>query len=653
MSEKLFNKVLEVHIKCKDCEDRRSTIRIIVELQLTTNPVHKRDLVVRLTDDADPYFLYNLTISEEDFQSLKVQQGLLVDFSAFPQKFIDLLNLCISEQDKDSPRFLLQLSSSSQLLEHSHASLNIVETNAFKHLTHLSLKLLHGTDVDIKKYLASCLSQLKEEKQQLEQKLKRTEEDLTRQLSYTQQTLSEKSRELDKLRGEWTSHTTSLSSRHTQDLTTEREKALETQTKLQQQSEHLRRELEATHLQSTQHLQSRLTELEASNRDLTEKKYKADSTIRDMKAKLAGLEEECQRAKQQAMSLRRENGSLDQECHEKERQVNQLQTRVAVLEQEMKDKEQLVLRTKEVLEATQQQKTSVEGNVENKQLHIGKLEATVKSLSEELIKANGIIKKLQAETRALVGKIKVKNTVTVSQEKVLQETTERLHREQKELEETRQQLRRRDEEVSKLKEQLEATAQKLDESREVLKTNENVINWLNKQLNENQLARKPEPSGAFQTPPPQPLAVGGRVTGSSHMMLDSRPFAPGYPITSTLNSKHAFPLSSSVSSGSRPTFALYNEDTGPKVQFKPIGCKAGPSPVDVRQGGPTAHQGPASNKEKEPPGLDSKYFERRDDSIPLHGLLPNSREAPRPTLTAGPPPSKPGLHSAPSAYFPS
>lgn len=67
-------------------------------------------------------------------------------------------------------------------------------------------------------------------------------------------------------------------------------------------------------------------------------------------------EQESQRAKQQALSLRRENGTLDTECHERERQVNQLQTRVAVLEQEMKDKEQLVLRTKEVLEATQQQK---------------------------------------------------------------------------------------------------------------------------------------------------------------------------------------------------------------------------------------------------------------------------------------------------------
>lgn len=35
---------------------------------------------------------------------LKVQQGLLVDFAAFPQKLIDLLTLCLAEADKESPK---------------------------------------------------------------------------------------------------------------------------------------------------------------------------------------------------------------------------------------------------------------------------------------------------------------------------------------------------------------------------------------------------------------------------------------------------------------------------------------------------------------------------------------------------------------------
>lgn len=87
---------------------------------------------MKLTDDKDPFFLFKLSISEEDFQryvwinlqtghrsgmstrlmflfgftlfSLKVQQGLLVDFASFPQKFIDLLDLCCSEQASENPR---------------------------------------------------------------------------------------------------------------------------------------------------------------------------------------------------------------------------------------------------------------------------------------------------------------------------------------------------------------------------------------------------------------------------------------------------------------------------------------------------------------------------------------------------------------------
>ncbi|KAF5909818.1 spindle assembly abnormal protein 6, partial [Clarias magur] len=621
MTDLLFNKTLLVHVKCKDCDDRRTIIRVSIELQLISNPIHRRDLVVRLTDDSDLYFLYNLVISEEDFQSLKVQQGLLIDFTAFPQKFIDLLEQCISEQSKENPRFLLQLSSPSSALNHGSANLNIVETNAFKHLTHLSLKLLPGSDVEIKKYLANCLATIKEEKEQLQQKLKKTEEDLTRQLNYAQQTLSEKSRELDKLRSEWTSQTTTLSSRHTQDLTAEREKALEIQTRLQQQNEQLRRELETTHERSTQQLQTRLSELETSNRELTEKRYKSDSTIRDLKAKLLGLEEESQRMKQQVASLRRENGTLDTECHEKERLVNQLQTRVAVLEQEIKDKDQLILRTKEVLEATQQQKMSVEEAAETKQLQLGKLELTVKSLSEELIKANGIIKKLQGDLKALVGKIKVKNTVTVSQEKVLQETTERLQREQRELQETQHRLRLKEDEVSKLKEQLEATIKKLDESQEVLKTNENVITWLNKQLNENQLSRKLDTVGVFETPQP---GTGLRLGPASHNMLDSKTFSSlgqPYPVTSTLNSKLSFPLSC-VSAGPRSVLTLHNPNSRPKVQFNPMSAKASLSPLEGN-GNPLAPQSSSNKENGEPLGLDSKYFERREESIPLRGLVPS------------------------------
>ncbi|NXT52715.1 SAS6 protein, partial [Pluvianellus socialis] len=620
---------------------RRLTVRVNIELLSLSNPVHKKDLAVRLTDDTDPFFLYNLVISEEDFQSLKSQQGLLVDFSAFPQKFIDLLQQCIQEQNKDIPRFLLQLVSSASVLDHTPVSLNVVETNPFKHLTHLSLKFLPGNDVEIKKFLASCLKSLKEDKMTLEEKLRKTEEDLTRQLSYTQQSLSEKSRELDKLKNEWTSHATALTNKHTQELTNEKEKALQAQAQYQQQHEQQKKDLENLHQKNIQQLQNRLSELEVINKDLTERRYKGDSTVRELKAKLSGIEDECQRAKQEVLSLRRENTTLDAECHEKEKLINQLQTRVAVLEQEIKDKDQLVMRTKEVLDATQEQKAILEENTEKKQSHIEKLETTIKSLSAELLKANEIIKKLQGDLKTLMSKLKLKNTVTIQQEKLLAEKEDRLQKEQRELQEMGQSLRMKEQEVFKLQEQLETTMQKLEESKELLKTNENVITWLNKQLNDSQMAKKPEASAGTHG--------GIRSAISPHGMPD-RPSFPSSGINHPISPLYAF-QNFPDPAHNRNVNSQYPVPKAGTLTFLTQLSKINRC-ADVQTAPAAGH--PANKENGDHVGLESKYFKKKDDSIPLRGLSQNTFNSDylKPYLPPKAQPSPKAALTPASAYFP-
>ncbi|XP_070223706.1 spindle assembly abnormal protein 6 homolog isoform X2 [Bos mutus] len=587
MSQILFQQLVPLQVKCRDCEERRVSIRLSIELQSVSNPVHRKDLVIRLTDDADPFFLYNLVISEEDFQSLKFQQGLLVDFLAFPQKFIDLLQQCTQEYAKEIPRFLLQLVSTEAILDNSPALLNVVETNPFKHLTHLSLKLLPGNDVEIKKFLADCLKCSKEEKLSLTQSL----DDVTRQLNFTQKTLSEKIQELDKLRNEWASHTATLSNKHSQELTNEKEKALQ----------------------------------------------------------------ELQRAKQEVLSLRRENSTLDAECHEKEKHINQLQTKVAVLEQEIKDKDQLVLRTKEAFDTIQEQKVALEENGEKNQVQLGKLEATIKSLSAELLKANEIIKKLQGDLKTLMGKLKLKNTVTIQQEKLLAEKEEKLQKEQKELQDVGQSLRIKEQEVCKLQEQLEATVQKLEESKQLLKNNEKLITWLNKELNENQLVRKQDVLGPSTTPPVHSSSntIRSGISPTSNV-VEGRLTYPacgiGYPVSSAFAFQNTF---------SHPISAKNSIHTvsGPKVQFNLQFTKPNPSLGDV-QSGTTISMPCSTDKENgENLGLESIYLKKREDSIPLRGLSQNLFNNPDHqkdgTLGALQTSSKPTvLPSASSAYFP-
>ncbi|XP_056381179.1 spindle assembly abnormal protein 6 homolog isoform X2 [Hyla sarda] len=481
-------------------QGRRSTVRLTVETHSFSKPVYKKDLIVRLSDDTDPFFLYNLTLGEEDFLSLKNQQGLLVEYSSFPQRFIELLEQCISEQAKTVPRFLLQLLTTSNGHDCMSASLNIIETNPFKHLVHLSLKLLEGNDSDVKKYLAGCIKSLKLENCVLNGKLKKSEEDFTQKLSSTQQALAEKCKELDKLRNDWASQTSLLTSRHTQEITAERENVLQIQTQYQQQCDQQKKELESSSNRTIKHLESRVSELEAYNKDLTERKYKSESCIRELKGKLTTMEEENHRVKQEVSALRRENSTLDSECHEKEKHLNQYKMRTAVLEQEVKDKEEVVIRTTEACESALEHKKKLEESLEQKQLQAGKLESTVKSLSEELIKANEIIKKLQTDMKKLVDKIKLKNAVTMQQEKLLGEKDQMLQKEKAELANVKHILKTKEEEVLKLQEQLSCTTEKLEESKQLLKTNENVISWLNKQLNENKIASLQGPQTVCEVP---------------------------------------------------------------------------------------------------------------------------------------------------------
>jgi spindle assembly abnormal protein 6 len=69
---------------------------------------------------------------------------------------VELLEACLSEQSKESPKFICQLVS-----EGPAAMLSIIETNSFKHINHLSLRFVPGDDAAVKQYLSLLVKQFK------------------------------------------------------------------------------------------------------------------------------------------------------------------------------------------------------------------------------------------------------------------------------------------------------------------------------------------------------------------------------------------------------------------------------------------------------------------------------------------------------------
>jgi spindle assembly abnormal protein 6 len=86
-----------------------------------------------------------MVCTEQDFHILKHDQQLLVDFQAFPQSFTELVQYC-------------QLENGYTAVFNTHeCTLNIVESNQFRALTHLSLLFKRANDETLKKHLSERL----------------------------------------------------------------------------------------------------------------------------------------------------------------------------------------------------------------------------------------------------------------------------------------------------------------------------------------------------------------------------------------------------------------------------------------------------------------------------------------------------------------
>ncbi len=61
-------------------------------------------LVIQIWSEQDLSSLHTLEVREDDFQALKLDQGILVDFGGFPAKIITLLQRCLASSREDPPR---------------------------------------------------------------------------------------------------------------------------------------------------------------------------------------------------------------------------------------------------------------------------------------------------------------------------------------------------------------------------------------------------------------------------------------------------------------------------------------------------------------------------------------------------------------------
>ncbi|KXZ47486.1 hypothetical protein GPECTOR_35g924 [Gonium pectorale] len=469
----LFWKSVPVHIKNQDREDQQEELTVRILTGYGRQNHNLRILRIHVSSDADLFFLHTLEVSEEDFQSLKNDQGILVDFASFPGKIISLLEKCIAAQPGDSPRFQAVMS-----VRGAESVFKIVEINDFKQLPHITLAFRPGNDSVVKQFLAFRLTEVKANCQELADVLGKTQEDRDHgsiQLAQCRQQLAELREQYDKHLLEVQAHAkTAQASAHEERL---REKA-----QLKDQYERERSDLETRFRDQIAGLNTRLGELDTENRKLREIKYELDTKVSELSHRLGSTEGSNRSLDEESARLRSSNQQLSLAKHELEIQLNEARAKLLALEEKVQSQADVVEQQRGRLRDMESAMRQSEQRCTDLRDATAAAEARAKEAQAEIMKGNQIIEKLTTDLRLAKEKTKRKAAIIVRQEEELQQRDQALSSAMRDLTLQGQQLESLRSELGGLQAENESLRGKLEDSKQQLQSNEQMIRWLNQQV---------------------------------------------------------------------------------------------------------------------------------------------------------------------------
>ena len=186
--------------------------------------------------------------------------------------------------------------------------------------------------------------------------------------------------------------------------------------------------------------------------------------------------------------------------HARERNTAQHGLRIEWLEQQLKDKEDLIASMNGRLHSAETQEVSRESALENARATAARAEERISASAGEIRKGNQIIERLQAELRSAKAKARLKAAIIAQQEKLLNERQDALDKSAREISEFVRAAETSSSEIKHLRITADEHRLKLEESHSLLASNQQMIQWLNSQINDAQLGRLKLRSGSSYRP---------------------------------------------------------------------------------------------------------------------------------------------------------
>ena len=439
-------------------------------------------LIIQVTNPNDPLFLYSLDLSEIEYQQLKAEQSLLVDFQNFPDFITKMFFYCKNDKD-DIYTCVLTLGGIGENNFFSVVAgvLSVEEKTQYRKLNHLILKLQAANDITLKKYLSDVSKEYKEKFENLSQKYA----DLNQNYELMQKENGNLKENLQKIEYEHKTSLDNLINEKNKEINSIKENNFK-ETKKQLEA------MESDKNKTIADLENRISQLQGILDDATknktqleEHKLKLEINQKDLEGKFAISNTELNVYKTEITNLRQENSDLNKKCLNYEKNLTELNFKNESILKQLEEKNKSLENMKQLIDSLNKQRDSNEDTIKSLKASNSKLENKLQLSIKEINKGNDIIQRLQNDIKNQKSKIKSSKNELNTQEQLINQKQILLDEQNKTIKDLKRDNEAKEQEIIGLKNQINNYNNKLNENEKLIEENKQMILYLNKNLNEN------------------------------------------------------------------------------------------------------------------------------------------------------------------------
>ena len=439
-------------------------------------------LIIQITNPNDPLFLYSLELSELEYQQLKNEQSLLVDFQNFPDFILKMFYCCKNDKD-DIYSCVLSIGGvgDKNFSSNNSGILSIEEKTQFRKLNHLILKFQSANDTILKKYLSDVSKEYKEKYENLLQKYN----DLTQNFENLQKDTDVFKENYKKIEYEHKTSLDNLLNEKNKEINLIKENNFK-ESKKQLESLETEKNKEIADLKNKiSQLQGILDDATKNKTQLEEHKLKLEINQKDLEGKFAISNTELNVYKSEITNLRQENSDLNQKCLNSEKQITELNFKSESLLKQLEEKNKSLENMKQLVDSLNKQRDSNEDTMKSLKANVNKLESKLQLSIKEINKANDIIQRLQNEIKNQKSKYKSTKNELNTHEQLINQKQILLDEKSETIKKMQRENETKDQEINGLNNQIINLKNKINENEKIIEENKQMILYLNKNINEN------------------------------------------------------------------------------------------------------------------------------------------------------------------------